>query len=272
MKTLIVPTDFSDASKNAALYAVQFAKQTSFDRIVLYHSFEKVVAPDPLMGYAPVEMSDEKESADRLIQWKADIQKSAGGITLEVYHSSETLEKGIDHICKMMDAELVVMGMKGGSKVKEVLIGSNTLRMARHLTIPLIIVPAKVKFTPINEVLLAVDFRQTDSSYNLQPVKNLVQATHALLFVLNIMKMEQHPDEHQPDTTFIDKELNSFSPHYNFLRNDDYVQAMNEFAYIHQVDLIITFPKKHGWLEELLKPSHTRQLAYHSHVPLMVVH
>jgi hypothetical protein len=38
------------------------------------------------------------------------------------------------------------------------------------------------------------------------------------------------------------------------------------------VDLIITIPKKMGWFDSLFRRSHTKMLAFHSHVPLMVVH
>jgi nucleotide-binding universal stress UspA family protein len=272
MTTLIVPTDFSDAARNATLYAIAFARQTGASRIVLYHSFNYYNVPDPMMGFETVELSDENESTHKLRHLKDEMQELATDLQIEGFHSGETIENGLDQICEMMDASMIIIGMKGGSKLKEVLIGSNAIKIARHAKLPVIIVPATVHFTRIDEVVLAIDFAQTDSSYSFQPVKDLLNTTGAKLFVLNVMQTNRSADEHQPDTHYVDASLKAYTPQYSFIQNDDYVQAINNFADTNNVDLVITFPKRHGWFEELFNPSHTRQLAFHSHVPLMAVH
>ena len=42
MKTFIVPTDFSDTSKNAARYAARLAGQVPGSRIILYNVFDRI--------------------------------------------------------------------------------------------------------------------------------------------------------------------------------------------------------------------------------------
>src|SRR6195952_3509235 len=42
MKTFIVPTDFSDTSKNAARYAARLSEQVPGSRIILYNVFDKI--------------------------------------------------------------------------------------------------------------------------------------------------------------------------------------------------------------------------------------
>jgi len=43
MKTFLVPTDFSDTSKNAARYAANIAKQYQDVHIILYNVSDKIV-------------------------------------------------------------------------------------------------------------------------------------------------------------------------------------------------------------------------------------
>jgi tripartite-type tricarboxylate transporter receptor subunit TctC len=45
-----------------------------------------------------------------------------------------------------------------------------------------------------------------------------------------------------------------------------------EFAAKNNIDLLITLPKKHYILERIFEKSHTRELIYHTTVPLMCIH
>jgi nucleotide-binding universal stress UspA family protein len=49
------------------------------------------------------------------------------------------------------------------------------------------------------------------------------------------------------------------------------VESVNLYAEDIQADLILTVPRKHGFLTGLFKTSHTKKLAYHSHIPILAV-
>src|SRR5258706_9123090 len=49
MKTIVVPTDFSPASYNAAHYAIGLAKQLDASKIILYNAYQQYISEDPLM-------------------------------------------------------------------------------------------------------------------------------------------------------------------------------------------------------------------------------
>ena len=55
-------------------------------------------------------------------------------------------------------------------------------------------------------------------------------------------------------------------------KGNGFTTSINQFAEEHAVDLIITIPKHHGLLDSLFTTSHTTKLAFHSHLPLMVIH
>jgi hypothetical protein len=38
-----------------------------------------------------------------------------------------------------------------------------------------------------------------------------------------------------------------------------------------EIDAIITVPRKHNFLSQLFKTSHTKKLAYHSNVPIIAI-
>ena len=70
----------------------------------------------------------------------------------------------------------------------------------------------------------------------------------------------------------LDTILYGYKPEYLFENNNNFVEAVNIVALEKMIDLIITIPKKHGLFEGLFHTSATKKLAYHSHVPIMVIH
>jgi hypothetical protein len=68
------------------------------------------------------------------------------------------------------------------------------------------------------------------------------------------------------------EQFDAYSPAYYYEKSDDFANAINTFSEQNSVDLIITIPKKHGWLEGLFKNSHLKALAFHSNIPLLMVH
>lgn len=275
MKNIIVPTDFSETAKNAAIYAAQFAKQVQADKIILYNAYQQPVVTDPNM--TPVELIDFNElkniSNAGLEHFKTFLQPYSANIEIEGFSEYATLQNGIDDVCKNHNADAIVMGVTGGGTIDEVLMGSNAVSVARHSIIPVIVVPPGATFSSIKNVVLACDFKKVVETTPVEPLKHLLDETKAKLFVLNI---DHNNKNFSADTRFeslmLDTLLQGYNPDYNFIDNTDFVEAINNFAVDKNIDLIVTIPKKHGFFEGLFKRSHTKQLAFHSHIPMMVLH
>lgn len=179
----------------------------------------------------------------------------------------------INEICGNNNIDVIVMGVTGAGKLTETLIGSFAIDVARHSQVPVIIVPPGAYYSEIKEIMLACDFSKVVESTPVTPIRQILDETGAKFFVVNI----DHKNKHfTPDTPFeslmLDTMLHQYNPEYIFLDNLDFVEAINKAALEKEVDLIITIPKKMGWFDSLFHKSHTKQLAYHSHVPVMVVH
>ncbi len=276
MHTILVPTDFSATAKNAAVYAVGLAKQAGAKKIVLYNSYQAPVGIDPM---APaIQLLDidllKKNSEEGLEQFKSQLEATvADHIPIDTLSEFSLLAAGLDEVCKKVGADLIVMGITGGGALEENLVGSNTISVAKHSTVPVIIVPANASFTQIKEVLLACDYKKVVETTPVQPIKNLLAATGAKLFVLNVDHNNKAYNSEVPfESLMLDILLQGCNPEYHFVDSPDFTEAINAFAREKQVDIIITIPKRHGWFESLFRKSHTKMLAFHSDVPLMVIH
>jgi nucleotide-binding universal stress UspA family protein len=276
MHTILVPTDFSATAKNAAVYAVGLAKQVGAKKIVLYNSYQAPVGIDPMVPAIQLLDIDllKKNSEEGLEQFKSQLKTTvADHIPIDTLSEFNLLAAGLDEVCKKVDADLIVMGITGGGALEENLVGSNTISVAKHSTVPVIIVPANASFAPIKEVLLACDYKKVVETTPVQPIKNLLAATGAKLFVLNVDHNNKAYDSEVPfESLMLDTLLQGCNPEYHFVDSPDFTEAINAFAREKEVDIIITIPKKHGWFENLFRKSHTKMLAFHSDVPLMVIH
>lgn len=275
MKNILIPTDFSATAKNAALYALHLAKQVKANHVVLYNAYQQPLVADPTM--APVELIDFNElkniSDTGLEHFKAFVQAEAPGINITTVGEYAILADGLVDVCDKYAIDAMVMGVTGGSGFDEVFLGSTAVEVAKAATVPVIIVPPGVAFTEIKSILFACDFNQVVETTPIAPIKAILNETGAKLFVLNIDHANKHFTPETPfESLMLDTLLHGYNPEYHFADSHDFIDGINNFATEKDIDLIITIPKKHNLFERLFKHSHTKQLAFHSHIPLMVVH
>lgn len=276
MQTILVPTDFSVTARNAALYAIQLAEDLGIPKVILYHAYQLPVSVDPMMPTMQMmDIREIKQLADTELDKFLSEVKSAivSEVALEAVNEFNVLDVGIEQIVEDRNARFVIMGITGGNKMEEVLVGSNTTTIARKSKVPVIIIPSECKYTPIEEIVLACDFKKVAETTPVQPIKSLLDETKAKLFILNVTEGGKGitPDVSH-ESLLIETLFQQYQPSYHFLEGDDFTEVINDFSSKHEIDLIITIPKKHGLFDKLFRRNHTKLLAFHSHVPLMVVH
>jgi hypothetical protein len=79
-------------------------------------------------------------------------------------------------------------------------------------------------------------------------------------------------EEYKKEREWLSKTFESYHPEFYFIRMFDFLDAISNFASDHEIDLIVTVPRKHSFISGLYKTSHTKKLAYHSHVPVVAIH
>jgi nucleotide-binding universal stress UspA family protein len=274
MNSLLVPTDFSETAKNAGLYAVSLAADLGIQKIILYNAYQAPISADPSMPAVQLFDIDvlKKTSKDGLEIFRSQLQAACHKPMLfETKAEFQLLTSGVEQLCREEQVDAIVMGVTGGSKVEEVLMGSNTISVAKHVTVPVFIVPHKATYVSIKQVVLACDFKKVVDTMPVTAIKNLLDLTKAKLHILNVSEKQTKPDE-QFESLLLDTLFNGYDPEYHFIHDTHFSEAINHFADANAIDLIVTIPKKHGLFEGLFKKSHTKSLAFHSHVPLMVIH
>lgn len=274
MKTIIIPTDFSPTAMNATNYAADMALAIKAN-ILLFNTYQlpMAVGETPIMLLSVEEMRDSAQN--KLAQLKKNLEHiTSGKLEINTEARLGNLADELEDCCTKNQPFAVVMGSQGHSAVERVLFGSNTLSVIKHLTWPVLCVPTGKEYgTGIKRIGVVCDFREIKETTPAAVIKSFVKEFNAELHILNVDHANglSKPDAPQ-EVLLLRTALEEANPEYHYLENKDIEEGINEFAETNNLDLVITIPQKHKLLDGLFKKSSTKQLVFHSHVPVMCIH
>lgn len=142
-RMILVPTDFSEDSEAALQTAVELAKSFGAS-LHLLHAFEYPTYVGTPWGYSfpPDAFNDARVRVSEMLAERQEKVKAEGvTITIEVEIGSPS--EVITHVAERIDANLIVMGTRGLTGVKHVVLGSAAERTLRHAPCPVMTVKAR---------------------------------------------------------------------------------------------------------------------------------
>jgi nucleotide-binding universal stress UspA family protein len=273
IKTILIFTDFSDAAVNATNYAATLAMQIHASNLLICYS-EHV--PSTMEIHIQNIMHEEQIHQRYLAQLDALKIELRGwvnrSIAIKAYIDQRPLDVIVTSLKHDQSVGLIVMGFAGKSAVEQALLGSNTLRVTKITTVPLLIIPESASFKTIKKIVFACDLKNVSRNTPMLEVKRIADTLGAELSILNV----SHADEHLKSESIENLEnLRQLwpdeKPKYHHINSEDIVQGIMEFADENQVQLVIAIPKRYGFFEKLFHDSLTKKLTYHIHLPLLLL-
>ena len=274
MKTIIVSTDFSAISLNAVNYAADMACVINTDLSIIH------VCPIPVIltevATPPYTLEELVEDAEqKMIPLKQKIKTRTGEkIKINTIVKTGELIAGINAYCDLLDTYAVVMSVEDSSAFDRFLFGSKTISAIKQLVWPVIAVPPDAKFTSLQKIGLACDFRKVLETIPVEEIKRLVNNFNAELYVLHVSPQNKESliKGINEGSVWLHDILGELHPKYRFINDTDIEKGLAEFAEKNNLDLLITIPKKHNFISNIFQHSHSKELVLHSHVPVMSIH
>lgn len=274
MQKFLVPTDFSETSKNAANYAAQMAAAIPGAKVILINVSDKFTA-----GSDGSPLTETKKDRRTILQQAltnmAQEMRNLANVEIDfVIEEGSSLVETLDRYVRHQGISMIVMGITGASRLEQLFIGSNTLDMVDAGVCPVMIIPPNAQFRPIKNVLFASDFKDVDTTVPAAPVRAVLDMLKANLHIVNV-DSEHYvdiTDEYKAQRVKLEKILGGYQPEFYFIRQYDFLDAVSQFTADKNIDVIVTIPKERSFLSGLFKTSHTKKLAYHSHVPIIAIH
>jgi nucleotide-binding universal stress UspA family protein len=143
VRTLLFPTDFSPAAQNALSTASRLLAGSQNARILLLHVFQISPTVVPLGGFgggvAPMLVENAQELAEDATMPAAQALRDRGFEVEVVVERGDTAEV-VTELAAEREVDVIVMGTRGHSKLRQFLLGSTAERVVEHAPCPVLTV------------------------------------------------------------------------------------------------------------------------------------
>jgi nucleotide-binding universal stress UspA family protein len=274
MKTILVPTDFSESAYNAAHYAIGLASQLQASQIVLYHAYEMIIPVPDLPSSLPLFNLEElhASSMEGLTRMQTVLQPTLPATcSIRILAENELLAANIQRICEQVQADYIVMGITGGNPLDDILVGSNTVDVVKRAPVPVFVIPVNAKFARIEKVVFACDFKHAVRSVQWNLFVQVLEILQPELHVVHIGKEGKEFARTQEQQAW-EERLMPFKPTYTHMNHAPIAEGITLFAAEKNASLLLLIPKKQGLFDGIFKRSTTARIAFKTNIPLLSIH
>lgn len=265
MKTIIIPTDFSENSMKAFEFTNDFFTGDNFNYLIA------TVYDIPRGGTSSLFSLMEqlrKQAHQGMNEFMEEVEKRYPIIFKSA--TSKVLQGGFaDQIRSLSAAEkadFVVMGTKGATGMKEVFLGSNAGHLINNTTIPVFAIPQEYDKGNIKSILLSYDGKSlTDNTVSFVGV-----LSRAFRLPISLFHVRTKAD--QPIQNWMEIE-NQFNDHHISLYEafaDSFEEGLeSEIADLDSL-LVLVSRKKSFW-DRFMRGSQSKKALMHLHLPMLVL-
>lgn len=269
MHQLLIPVDFSDASAHALRFAYTLNKHF-FARLQVLHLFDVPITSGDdselyLKNYEAYRKSFDDELWDFIKTNKGDFH-----FETEVFSTSGGHYQGIIEFARKHHSELIIIGHKGAGGLRRWLFGSVSRYLLTHPPIPVLSIPESFAGREFQKILLTSDLSMQIPDQQCIFLKNFAERMGAKLEIIHVR------DKGEISLPVEEKIQASLKKHFeNDVQNlsvgegESISSVINRYILENQIDLLVTVPHFHTWIDRMLIGSETKELASIVHIPLM---
>ncbi len=237
MKKILVATDYSENAGHAVNFAVSLANHFGCPLSLVSAISEPYSAAGSLVAITEHMRDEAVEIMKKVI---AEIEpKLMNGATVDYHTVDGNAGPTIARVAKAKGYDLIVMGTKGSTAAKELFTGSVANAMIKNSEVPVLAVPAHVRFNGFNKILIAEE--NEGASTQVQGLLKEIVGSY-------------------------DSEL----VHYHD-ESEDAAAGIAEVADNLGADLLVMTYHDRGWLGGIFHRSTVSKVVFDSPVPLLVI-
>lgn len=275
MKKILFPTDFSEVSKNAFIYALKLADSIDAE-IITMHVYQL-----PQANYVNVseylhEIYDvaELSSFENYKDEVPFLREIAEENNLDKVKISHVLILGnliheIEKITKHENIDFIVMGTKGATGLKETFLGTVATKVMNDVKAVVLAIPERCKYQPIKNLLFITEYKSDDIE-SFKHVMALSKVFQAHIDCLHIASPQRESKNNQME------DWNDLIKNHNIvlhsISGDDVEGIILNFIDLHKINMIAMHVYHKNFFEKLFKISLSKKLTFHVNVPILAIH
>jgi nucleotide-binding universal stress UspA family protein len=282
MKRLIIPTDFSDISKNSIIYGFQIAVKLNLE-IQLIHVLElyKFAA-----GTSEAELISTILPADNIQEMETSANESfnklfaeiAGTIPKDVVYSSKVVS---GHLVNEMviesaidESALMILAVASSQDLITRFTHSTIAAIIAEAQCPVLVIPSNYSYKVPDKVVLATDFNKSD----IDMLKNYIELFGQSSPEIQILHVASKPIDFKTELKFAGfKQLTQEKTGYTKLtfkltNHKHVVQGIIESLKTDNADMLLMLKEHESFFKSLFEVSKTEKIAHYLKIPMISYH
>lgn len=264
---ILVPTDFSENASNALTFAKNIARKQG-SSITLFYAFYAVYdfAAQATEIIAQIE-DDAKKAMKKLV--KEGIEE---GLTIDYKIQHGSIATAVTSYAYQNDYDLIVMGTQGASGIKKTLMGSNTGHVIKESMVPVIAVPASASLPTEDKIAVALELKKEseDCFIKLFDLTESFNLPYDFFHVGEKLTFDQEI-EFKGLEAYLKSNHSKKSFDFQIIKAQNIQKGVQIYLGDNKNTLLVMFSKQKTFFEYLFNKSDTLEMAYHTHVPLLVI-
>ena len=275
MKKILLPTDFSENSKNTIDYTMALCEKWECTFYILNVQKQSEFLLDDLMGSpanTSVHEAIAKDNESDLKAFVLDIKKKYKNknFSFKSLFDFDSLTAAMSQVVTAKEIDLVIMGTNGATGAKEVVFGSNTLNVIRKVNCSILTIPENYKFSGIKSVLFTTEDCKDFNKNGIKPLTDILSTYNAKLSTLDLdfVNSPDKLDDHKSclKNLFDEKDFTYFR-----VEQVPSVMAISTITQLHNYDIHSLFIEPKSFFERFLFGSNTGDISYNSQLPLLIL-
>lgn len=275
MKTILVPTDFSEIANKATLFALEIAQKNKA-KVILFHTYNLPILDGQAANlnvsvlYDSLELSEFehfKKNNEKLRQLAQEKKLDH----VELFHklTMGELVSSINECVEEENVDFVVIGTTGGDDWFSILFGSNTDSLIQSAKVPTLIIPDSFDETRMINLGFTTRFREKDK----EALKKTID--FAKKIKANVKCLYVQTEESYVEKALIEKWQSDFdSKHVEFFvyPSNDVFDAIDDFIVQHEIDMLAMVTYKRSFFADLFTRRLTQKVTHKVDIPVLVFH
>ena len=272
MKTILVPTDFSECSVNAFNYAAGLAK-ASEAKILLLHVYQLPFHTDDVSAIEiPFEQMeiDFNNEMNRLVNEQK--KKFNWDLNVTVISRVGITPFEIDNVAQEMNVDLIVMGMHGKITVVDRIFGDNTTEMIKKANRPLLLVPPDSHFATLENIAVAFDFKHPEDLKRLSIAKDFTNLFKSKLLAFSIVSEKENVSSEKEIVNSVLKDfLHTFDHQIYYYVADNIQKGILNFIEQEKAKMLVMFHHSHNIFARMFSTIVSMQISFNVKIPLLII-
>ena len=276
MRKVLVPTDFSDNSKNALNYAIELFKYDVSAFFIMHAYQDEIYADDALRSRETTDQVTEiisNRSQLKLESILKEIRETSPNPrhTYTIVSSNSMLIEEADKIVDEENIDIIVMGTRGKTNDRSLTFGSHTLQVLKYVQCPVLAIPENFKGMQPRHILFPTNYLIPYKRRELKLLCELAAPYRAVIDMLYISKSDTLALRQENNQDFIKEELCKNKINFKFGNDKSITNAIYTYIKENNIDMLVMVNTRHSFLENLLFPSTIDKVSLNLDIPFLAL-